>query len=132
MAISRVVKRSHLNQWLESNAAKTYTVKETVDEILKVVEQENVELCYETNTSDYIFIRIEQIVKDLLRATPWSTSGGALTMQSPLKQIALTRHGTLKTMPYIRERHVEYNDPTVTIHNENNKTTLTINTSCEV
>lgn len=132
MFISRVVKRSLLEQWVENNAHKTYVTKETVDQILAIVEKENVEVSPETNIVDYVFIRIEQVVKDLLKVLPWSQSGGALTVQSPLAQIGTMRYKALSRIEGIKDRHVEYNDPTITIKNDGHRTTLNINTSCEI
>jgi len=131
MSISRVVKRSLLNQWVESKAAKTYTNKETVDAILHEIYMSSVELSYETQTPEYVFVRIEQTVKDRQREMPWSVSGGSLTNQSPRTQIGLMRYNALKTVPYIKEREITYADPTITIDDSGNYVTLTINTSCE-
>ncbi|ARV76954.1 hypothetical protein PHABIO_323 [Pseudomonas phage Phabio] len=131
MTISRVVKRSLLNQWVESKAAKTYTNKETVDAIMHAVYLHSVELSYETQTPEYVFVRIEQTVKDKLRDMPWAVSGGSLTNASPKTQIGLMRYNSLKSMPHIKERDVVYHDPTVTIDDNGNYITLTINTSCE-
>lgn len=131
MSISRVVKRSLLNQWVESNAAKTYTLKETVDAIMHSIYLNSIELSYETQTPEYVFVRIEQTVKDRQREMPWSVSGGSLTNQSPKTQIGVMRYNALKTMPYIKDREITYADPTVTIDDSGNYTTLTINTTCE-
>lgn len=131
MAVSRVVKLSHLSEWIEQNAYKTFCTKETVDKILEVITKENVELTYETSTADYVFIRIEQVVKNALGVLPWSHSGGSLTVPNPLTQIGVMRFNALKGIDDIKNRHVEYNDPSITIVHSPNSTTLTINTSCE-
>lgn len=131
MNISRVVKRSLLNQWVESKAAKTYTTQETVEAILHLIYMESVELTYETQTPEYVFIRIESTVKDKNREMPWAVSGGSLTNPSPKTQIGLMCYNSLKTLPDIKERDVVYHEPTVTINDDGNYTTLTINSSCE-
>lgn len=131
MSISRVVKRSLLDAWVESKVTKTYTLKETVDAIMHLIYLHNVELSYETQTPEYVFVRIEQTVKDRQRVMPWAVSGGSLTNQSPKTQIGLMRYAVLKTVPFIKNREITYSDPTITVDDSGSYTTLTINTSCE-
>lgn len=132
MAVSRVVKRSSLQQWMERGASKTYTDPTTVKDIIEVVKRDNIELDYETNTDQAVFIRIESIVKDKKREMPWSHSGGALTHSDPSTQIGITRYAQLKDIPFIKEREVHYPESSVTVCDEKNYVTLTINTSCEI
>lgn len=128
----RVVKLSLLQMWYEHNVHKTITDKETVDLILDIITKNNVPLSYDTNTVDYVFIRIHQSVKDVVHPVPWCQSGGALTHPNPLTQISKMRYNALKNIEGIKDLTVIYNRPTILLTSDSDCTTLTINTSCEI
>lgn len=132
MTISRVVKRKYLEQYIDNRATRSYFDPATVNNILEIITKENVELDFETNSVDSVFIRIEQIIHDKQRVMPWATSGGALTQDNPLTQIGVSFFNTLKGMPFVKDRDIRYFPNTITIDTDANYATLTINSACEL
>lgn len=130
MALSRVVSLEHLQPWIEPNTCKTFTTASTVDAILFAIQTYSEEYRKEMDVNNYVFIRFEQIVRDSNNVFPYSTSGGSMVDTNPKAQIGTMRRNVLSSIVDIRERKVQYNDPTITVLSAISHV-LTINTSCE-
>lgn len=132
MAISRVVSKKYLQQWLKDKHTRTYGEEPTVREILDIVRKESEEVNYETRTADVVFVRLDHVVKDKKGEKEWVRNGGALTVPDPEIAINLARYNAVKLVPHAARNESIYHPPTVTFEHQSNMSTLTINLSSEV